>query len=52
MPKAIRVLVREANLNSLAYGCLVGGYAHLGRMDEARDTLDTDMHGAPDKGVS
>ncbi len=35
----IRVLMGEALLNSLAYGCLVGAYAHLGRFDEARSTL-------------
>lgn len=35
----IQVLKGEALLNSLAYGCLVGAYAHLGRTDEARTTL-------------
>ena len=35
----IRVLMGEALLNSLAYGCLVGAYAHLGRIDKARSTL-------------
>jgi TolB-like protein/class 3 adenylate cyclase len=37
----IRVLMGEALLNSLAYGCLVGAYAHLGRIDEARSTLES-----------
>ena len=36
----IRVLMGEALLNSLAYGCLVGAYAHLDRVDEARTTLE------------
>ena len=36
-----RVLMGEALLNSLAYGCLVGAYAHLCRIDEARALLDS-----------
>ena len=36
----VQTFTREALLNSLAYGCLAGAYAHLGRMDEARDALD------------
>ncbi len=35
-----RVLKGEALLNSLGYGCLVGAYAHLGRIDEARHALE------------
>ena len=35
------VLKGEAILNSLGYGCLIGAYAHLGRIDEARTILDS-----------
>ena len=38
--EVIRILMGEALLNSLAYGCLAGAYARLGRMEEARSTLD------------
>ncbi len=37
----IRVLMGETLLNSLAYGCLVGAYAHLGRIDDARTALES-----------
>jgi TolB-like protein/class 3 adenylate cyclase len=37
----IRVLMGEALLNSLGFGCLVGAYAHLGRIDEARNALES-----------
>ncbi len=33
---AVRVLIGEALLNSLAHAFLVGAYAHLGRDGEAR----------------
>jgi TolB-like protein len=36
----IRTLMGEALLNSLAYGCLAGAYAHLGRMQEAGKALE------------
>ena len=35
-----RTLMGEALLNSLAYGCLAGAHAHLGRIDEAGKALD------------
>jgi tetratricopeptide (TPR) repeat protein len=38
---ANRVLKGEALSNSLGYGCLVGAYAYLGRIDEAHAALDS-----------
>ena len=38
--ETVRVLLGEALLNSLAHAFLASAYAHMGKMDEARNALD------------